>query len=29
MPESVHRMVLGGTLLIIISIYGRQRGLRQ
>jgi ribose transport system permease protein len=29
MPESVRRMVLGGTLLIMISIYGRQRGLRQ
>jgi ribose transport system permease protein len=29
MPESVRRMVLGGTLLILISIYGRQRSLRQ
>jgi ABC-type sugar transport system substrate-binding protein len=29
MPESVRRMVLGATLLIVISIYGRQRGLRQ
>lgn len=29
MPESVRRMVLGGTLLILISIYGRQRALRQ
>jgi len=29
MPESIRRMVLGGTLLIMISIYGRQRGLRQ
>ena len=29
MPESVRRMVLGGTLLIMISIYGRQRGFRQ
>lgn len=29
MPESVRRMVLGATLLIMISIYGRQRGLRQ
>ena len=29
MPDSVRRMVLGGTLLILISIYGRQRGLRQ
>jgi ribose transport system permease protein len=29
MPEAVRRMVLGGTLLIMISIYGRQRGLRQ
>jgi ribose transport system permease protein len=28
MPESVRRMVLGGTLLILISIYGRQRSLR-
>lgn len=29
MPESVRRMVLGGTLLVMISIYGRQRGFRQ
>jgi len=29
MPESVRRMVLGATLLIMISIYGRQRALRQ
>jgi ribose transport system permease protein len=29
MPESVRRMVLGGTLLLLISIYGRQRALRQ
>ena len=29
MPEAVRRMVLGGTLLILISIYGRQRALRQ
>lgn len=29
MPESVRRMVLGGTLLIMISLYGRQRSLRQ
>ena len=29
MPESVRRMVLGGTLLVLISIYGRQRSLRQ
>jgi ribose transport system permease protein len=29
MPESVRRMVLGGTLLLMITIYGRQRGLRQ
>ena len=29
MPESVRRMVLGATLLIMISIYGRQRSLRQ
>ena len=28
MPDSVRRMVLGGTLLILISIYGRQRALR-
>ena len=29
MPESVRRMVLGATLLVLISIYGRQRSLRQ
>ncbi len=29
MPDSVRRMVLGATLLIMISFYGRQRGLRQ
>ncbi len=29
MPEAVRRMVLGATLLIMISIYGRQRSLRQ
>lgn len=29
MPESIRRMVLGVTLLIMISIYGRERGLRQ
>ena len=29
MPESVRRMVLGATLLFLISIYGRQRGFRQ
>ena len=29
MPDSVPRMVLGGTLLILISIYGRQLSLRQ
>jgi ribose transport system permease protein len=29
MPEAVRRMVLGATLLIMISIYGRQRGFRQ
>lgn len=29
MPDSVRRMVLGATLLIMISIYGRQRALRQ
>ena len=28
-PQSVRNMVLGGTLLILISIYGRQRALRQ
>jgi len=29
MPDSVRRMVLGATLLILISIYGRQKGFRQ
>ena len=29
MPESVRRMVLGATLLLPISIFGRQRGFRQ
>ena len=29
MPESVRRMVLGAMLLIMVSIYGRQRGFRQ
>lgn len=29
MPESIRQMVLGATLLIMISIYGRQRGFRQ
>ena len=29
MEDSVRRMVLGGILLILISIYGRQRALRQ
>ncbi len=29
MPDSVRRMVLGATLLIMISFYGRQRGFRQ
>lgn len=29
MPESIRRMVLGGTLLVLISIYGRARSLRQ
>ncbi len=29
MPEAVRRMVLGGTLLLLISIYGRQRSFRQ
>ena len=29
MPDSVRRMVLGATLLILISSYGRQRALRQ
>jgi ribose transport system permease protein len=29
MPDSVRRMVLGGTLLVLISIYGRQRSFRQ
>ncbi|MBN1450873.1 MAG: ABC transporter permease [Anaerolineales bacterium] len=29
MPDSVRRMVLGATLLVLISIYGRQSALRQ
>lgn len=29
MPDSVRRMVLGATLLVLISIYGRQTALRQ
>jgi len=29
MGEPVRRMVLGGTLLLLISIYGRQKGFRQ
>jgi len=29
MPDSVRRMVLGATLLVLISIYGRQEALRQ
>jgi ribose transport system permease protein len=29
LPQAVKQMVLGGTLLLVISIYGRQRGLRQ
>ena len=29
MPESVRRIILGGTLLLLISIYGRQRSFRQ
>jgi len=29
MPDSVRRMVLGATLLLLISIYGRQKALRQ
>lgn len=29
MPDSVRRMVLGGTLLLLISIYGRQKSYRQ
>jgi ribose transport system permease protein len=29
MPDSVRRMALGVTLLVMISIYGRQRALRQ
>jgi len=29
MPDSVRRMVLGATLLVLISIYGRQQALRQ
>ncbi len=28
-PDSIRRMVLGATLLVMISIYGRQRGFRQ
>ncbi len=29
MPDAVRRMVLGATLLVMISIYGRQRSFRQ
>lgn len=29
MPDSIRRMVLGATLLVMISFYGRQRGFRQ
>lgn len=29
LPESVRQIVYGGTLLLLISAYGRQRGLRQ
>jgi ribose transport system permease protein len=29
MGDSVRQMVLGSTLLILVSIYGRQRGFRQ
>lgn len=29
MPKSIREMVLGATLLIMISIYGRERGFRQ
>ncbi|MDR3572791.1 MAG: ABC transporter permease [Anaerolineaceae bacterium] len=29
LDDSVRRMILGGTLLVMISIYGRQRGFRQ
>ena len=29
MPEAVRRMILGATLLLLISIYGRQRSFRQ
>ena len=29
MMDSIRQMVLGGTLLILISIYGRQKGFRQ
>jgi len=29
MPDSVRRMLLGATLLLMISIYGRQKALRQ
>jgi ribose transport system permease protein len=29
MKDAVRQMVLGATLLLLISIYGRQRGFRQ
>jgi ribose transport system permease protein len=29
MSDSIRQMVMGATLLLIISIYGRQRGFRQ
>ena len=29
LPDSIRQMILGTTLLVIISIYGRSRGLRQ
>ncbi|MFO7631046.1 MAG: ABC transporter permease, partial [Caldilinea sp.] len=29
LPEAVRQIVLGTTLLILLSVYGRQRGLRQ
>jgi ribose transport system permease protein len=29
MPDSVRQMILGATLLVLVSIYGRQRGFRQ
>jgi ribose transport system permease protein len=29
MPDAVRQMVLGATLLVLISIYGRQQALRQ